>query len=113
MYTAKNVRKELEAARKEFLEANIYFQSDDKKLLLPKILEWYTKEASISSNNLLQWVSQYLDERDREVVLKCKGSTKLHKSTPHCSIEWMSYDFNFRYIFVRDLAIGSSPFLHH
>ena len=111
MYTANNIHKELEAARKEFLQASIGFQSD-KKVLLPKILEWYLKEASISSSTLLQWVSQYVDERDKETMLKC-ARLKPHKSTSHC-IEWMPYNFNFRYIFDRNLAIGStSHYLHH
>jgi hypothetical protein len=113
-YTAKSVRKELEAARKEFLEETICFQSEDKKLLLPKILEWYTREASISSSNLLQWVQQYLNEGDREAMLRCKGSTmKSPKSTVHCNVEWMAYSFSFRYIFERELAFGSSSHLQH
>lgn len=109
VYTPKNVHKELESAKREFLQASIGFQSD-KKVLLPKILEWYTREASISSNSLLDWVSQYLDEKEKEIMLKCVQS-KPHKSTSHC-IEWVSYNFNFRYLFERDLAIRFSTRMH-
>lgn len=109
VYTSKNVHEELESAKREFLQASIGFQSD-KKVLLPKILEWYAREASISSNSLLDWVSQYLDEKEKETMLKCVRA-KPHKSTSHC-IEWVSYSFNFRYLLERDLASRFSSRIH-
>lgn len=109
VYTSKNVHEELESAKREFLQASIGFQSD-KKVLLPKILEWYAREASISSNSLLDWVSQYLDEKEKETILKCVRA-KPNKSTSHC-IEWVSYSFNFRYLLERDLASRFSSRIH-
>jgi hypothetical protein len=109
VYTAKNVHRELECARKEFLQASVGFQSN-KKVLLPKVLEWYVREASISSNALIQWVSQYVDERGKETLLKCARS-KPHKSTSHC-IEWLPYNFNFGYVFDRNLVVGSASHCH-
>lgn len=109
VYTSKNVHEELEAAKREFLQASIGFQSD-KKVLLPKILEWYSREASISSNGLLDWVSQYVDEKEKETMLKCVRA-KPHKNTSHC-IEWVSYSFNFRYLLDHDLASRFSVRTH-
>ncbi|MCO5612042.1 hypothetical protein L7F22_066304 [Adiantum nelumboides] len=109
VYTSKNVHEELESAKKEFLQASIGFQSD-KKVLLPKILEWYAREASIATTTLLDWVSQFLDEKEKEMMLKCVRS-KPHKNTSHC-IEWVSYNFNFRYLFDRDLASRFSSRMH-
>ncbi|KAH7281418.1 hypothetical protein KP509_36G046500 [Ceratopteris richardii] len=101
VYTAKNVHDELESAKRQFLQASIGFQSD-KKVLLPKILEWYSREASISLSSLLDWVSQYLSEKEKETLVKCIRS-KPNKSTTHC-IEWVSYNFSFRYLFDKELA---------
>lgn len=109
VYTPKNVHEELESAKREFLQASIGFQSD-KKVLLPKIIEWYTREASITSGNLLEWVSQYVDEKENEIIQKCIRS-KPHKNTSHC-IEWISYNFNFRYIFHHHLATRFSSRMH-
>jgi hypothetical protein len=96
VYTAKNVNEELEAARTEYIQASIGFQST-KKVLLPKILDWYAKEASISSAALLESLSYCLDEEEKEILQRCIWS-KPNKNTSHC-IEWQPYNFSFRYMF--------------
>mgnify|MGYP006957852017 CR=1 FL=1 len=96
VYTSKNVNEELDAARSEYLQASIGFRND-KKVLLPKILEWYAREASISSSALLEWLSHHIDEKEKDILLKCIRS-RPNKNASHC-IEWQPYNFNFRYMF--------------
>ena len=96
VYTSKNVNEELNAARSEYIQASIGFHND-KKVLLPKILEWYAREASISSSALLEWLSHHIDEKEKEILLKCIRS-RPNKNASHC-IEWQPYNFNFRYMF--------------
>ncbi|MCO5559789.1 hypothetical protein L7F22_013393 [Adiantum nelumboides] len=102
VYTSKHVHEELETAMKEYLQASIGFQNS-KRILLPKVLEWYMKEASLSSNYLLDWIAQYVNEQDRESIRRCIHS-RPQKSATHC-LEWVPYNFGFRYILHRDLAL--------
>ena len=105
VYTEKNVYNELEMAKKEFLLASIGIQNN-RKVLLPKLLEWYAKETSIGSGSLLGWVCQNVDEIQREAIKKCI-ERKPHKTPTHC-IEWLQYNSNFRYMFSKDLVVGIS-----
>lgn len=111
VYTAKHVHEELETSMREYLQASIGFHNS-KKILLPKVLEWYTREASLSSSSLLDWVAQYVSEEDKESIRSCIHS-KPHKSATHC-IEWVPYNFSFRYILHRDLtSTRSTPSSMH
>ncbi|CBI35751.3 unnamed protein product, partial [Vitis vinifera] len=54
VYTASNIKEELEVAKREFLQANVIVKKS-RKVFLPKVLERFAKEASISSDDLLKW----------------------------------------------------------
>ncbi|CAM6093562.1 unnamed protein product [Calypogeia fissa] len=101
VYTAKHIRQELEIAKREYLEASVGVRSGSK-VLLPRILEWYSREESVSPANLLDWVSQYITEQ-QQVAIRQILQSRSHKSAAQ-SIEWLQYNSGFRYIFVRDLA---------
>lgn len=103
IYTAKNVYDELETAKREFLQASIGIQNY-RKVLLPRILERYVKETSMSSTNLLHWVSENVDKQLKSAIQKCIERKPQAKSA-QC-IEWLQYNGSFRYIFARDLAVG-------
>lgn len=97
VYTAKNVYHELDAAKRDFLHASVGI-CNENKILLPRILESFARESSIGSLDLLDWICQNVPEKLRYGIKKCM-SVKRHKC-----IEWVPYSFNFRYLFVRDLA---------
>ncbi|XP_057861370.1 uncharacterized protein LOC131069822 isoform X2 [Cryptomeria japonica] len=103
IYTAKNVYDELETAKREFLQASIGIQNH-RRVFLPRILERYAKEASITSANLLHWVSENVDKQLKTAINKCIERKPQAKSA-QC-IEWLQYNGGFRYIFVRDLTPG-------
>ncbi|KAH9301417.1 hypothetical protein KI387_013000 [Taxus chinensis] len=103
IYTAKNVYDELETAKKEFLQASIGIQNH-KRVILPRILERYAKEASINPANLLHWVSENVDKQLKTAIDKCIERKSQAKSA-QC-IEWLQYNGSFRYIFARDLTAG-------
>jgi hypothetical protein len=99
------VHKELDAAKREFLAASIGFRGE-KKVLLPKIVEWYVREASIAPSSLLDWLSQCADDkREADMLLHLARSNKSSSSNSnkHC-IEWQPYNFSFRYLFHPELA---------
>ncbi|CAM6046101.1 unnamed protein product [Sphagnum compactum] len=108
VYTAKNVRLELDVAKREFLQASVGIRGDNK-VVLPKILEWYSRELVINSAVLLEWVCQAVPGKLEAQIRQCIKNQKSHRSPAHC-LQWMSYNFGFRYIFVHDLARRISPF---
>ncbi|CAM6023277.1 unnamed protein product [Sphagnum balticum] len=108
VYTAKNVRLELDVAKREFLQASVGIRGDNK-VVLPKILEWYSRELVINSAVLLEWVCQTVPGKLEAQIRQCIKNQKSHRSPAHC-LQWMPHNFGFRYIFVRDLARRISPF---
>ncbi|CAM6041271.1 unnamed protein product [Sphagnum compactum] len=103
VYTAKNVRLELEVAKREFLQASVGIRGDSK-VLLPKILDWYSRELMINSATLLEWVCQNVPGKLEARIRQCIEVKQLYnKSSAHC-IQWSPYSFGFRYIFVQNLA---------
>lgn len=101
VYSAANVKEELEVAKKDYLQANVVVKRS-KKVFLPRILERYSKETSISSDDLLSWVCENVDKKLRDAIQKCIDSKSNRKSS-HI-MEWSPYDTRFRYVFPRDLT---------
>jgi len=108
VYTAQNVQLELGVAKREFLQASVGIR--DNKVILPKILEWYSRELVTDSAVLLEWVRrQKVSGKLEAQIHQCIKNQKSHRSPAHC-LQWMPYNFGFRYIFVHDLVRRSSPF---
>lgn len=101
VYTAENVLEELEKAKKEFLQANVVIKKS-RKIYLPRILERYAKEASLSSDDLLTWVSKNIEKKVDESIQKCFASNNRRKASQ--VVEWLPYNTRFRYVFQRNLA---------
>ncbi|TYJ06427.1 hypothetical protein E1A91_A12G233300v1 [Gossypium mustelinum] len=101
VYTASNVKEELEAAKRDFLQANVVVKKS-KKVFLPRVLERFAKEASINSDDLLNWVLENVDKKLHNSIQKCMDG-KSKKKPSHC-IDWLPYSSRFRYIFSKDLT---------
>lgn len=101
VYTASNVRDELEEAKKEFIKANVVIKKS-RKVFLPKMLERFSREASFGSDDLLKWVTENVDKKLQDSIRKCID----HKSSRKVSqiVEWLPYNSRFRYVFPKDLA---------
>lgn len=103
VYTAKNVYQELDAAKRDFLQSNIIIRKDNK-VLVPRVLEAFARESSMGSLGLLEWICQNVSEHQRRDLRSCMKIKSYNKC-----IEWTPYNFNFRYLFVRDLARWFPP----
>ncbi|KAJ4956607.1 hypothetical protein NE237_013390 [Protea cynaroides] len=99
VYTATNVKEELEVAKKEFLQANVVVKKS-RKVFLPKLLERFAKEASINSDGLLKWVSDNVDKKLHDSIQKCIDCGRKASQI----IEWLPYSTRFRYMFGKDLT---------
>ena len=73
-----------------------------KKVLLPRVLERFAKEASISSDDLLNWVIENVDNKLHNSIQKCIDGKSKKKSSQ--VIDWLPYSSRFRYIFSKDLT---------
>ncbi|KAG7016885.1 hypothetical protein SDJN02_21996 [Cucurbita argyrosperma subsp. argyrosperma] len=101
VYTASNVKEELELAKRDFLQANIVVKKS-KKVYLPKVLERFAREASISSDELPKWISENVDGKLHESIQKCMD-LQTGKKASHI-IEWLPYSSRFRYVFSTNLT---------
>ncbi|KAL2903064.1 Rho GTPase-activating protein 7 [Bienertia sinuspersici] len=98
VYTAANVRDELEQAKSEFLQTNISVKKS-KKVFLPKMLERYSREASMGLDELLKWICENVDKKLQDSIQRCFNSKKASQI-----IEWLPYSSKFRYTFSEGLA---------
>ncbi|KAB2018073.1 hypothetical protein ERO13_D08G187800v2 [Gossypium hirsutum] len=101
VYTASNVKEELEVAKREFLQANVVVKKS-KKVFLPRVLERFAKEASISSDDILNWVTENVDKKLHNSIQKCIDGKSKKKSSQ--VIDWLPYNSSFRYILSKDLT---------
>ncbi|KAJ3680604.1 hypothetical protein LUZ60_016882 [Juncus effusus] len=101
VYTAKNVLNELEKAKREFLQTNVVIKNN-KKIILPKILERFVKEASFDNQDLLKWVSENGGFELRETIRNCIELNRRKKASQ--IIEWLPYNTRFMYVFSKDLV---------
>ncbi|XP_030467626.1 uncharacterized protein LOC115686461 isoform X2 [Syzygium oleosum] len=100
VYTGSNLKAELEVARREFLQANVSVKKS--KVFLPKVLEKFAREASISTDDLLSWVIQNVDKKLQDMIQKCIDRKTNRKASQ--IIEWVPYSSRFQYIFSKDLT---------
>ncbi|XP_077216040.1 uncharacterized protein LOC143850700 isoform X2 [Tasmannia lanceolata] len=97
VYTAKRVFQELEAAKEEYIQATIIIRKE-QKFLLPKIIDSFAKDSSLSSGTLLEMIQHHLPETLRKSMQQCQ------QGKPRKSIEWVPHNFAFRYLLSKELA---------
>lgn len=100
VYTASNLREELNAAKREFLQANVVVKKSSK-VFLPKLVERFSREAAIGIDDLLGWVMESVDKKLHDSIQKCCDRKSNKKSSQ--IIEWRPYSSRFRYMFSKDL----------
>ncbi|RWW44555.1 hypothetical protein BHE74_00049676 [Ensete ventricosum] len=96
-YTAKSIYQDLEVAKAEFIQANVSVVKETK-IILPKILQYYSKDACLELVDLLKMVYDYIPEAQRKSIQTCC------KRRPDKFVEWSPYKSSFRYLVHTDLA---------
>ncbi|XP_028762585.1 uncharacterized protein LOC114720992 isoform X1 [Neltuma alba] len=100
VYSASNIREELEVAKREFLQANVIVKKS-RKVFLPKLIERYCREATLSIDDLLGWIMQNVDKKLHDSIQKRLDRKSSKKASQ--IIEWLPYNSRFRYMFSKDL----------
>lgn len=98
VYTAAGVENELEAAKKEYLQAAVGVTSK-KKLLVPKLLDWYSRDFAKDVESLLDWICLQLPTSLRNAVMECLERRGRPDEVVSQRIQVMPYEFDFRYLF--------------
>ncbi|KAE9606766.1 hypothetical protein Lal_00025864 [Lupinus albus] len=93
VYTASEVERELEAAKRDYLHAAVGITKSNK-LIIPKLLDWYLLDFAKDLESLLDWVCFQLPLELRKEAVQClerRGRQPLTEL-----IQIMPYDFTFR-----------------
>lgn len=93
MYTASKIDDELEAAKRNYLQATVGITKTNK-LIIPKLLDWYLLDFAKDLGSLLDWVCLQLPNEIRKEAVEClerRGRESLSQL-----VQMMPYDFSFR-----------------
>nr|CAB3483256.1 unnamed protein product [Digitaria exilis] len=104
VYTAGHVEEELEAAKREYLQAAVGV-SPVSGLAIPKLLHWYLPDFAKDVSSLVDWVCLQLPrelQRDavRAVEVAATGGGRRNSLTkaPRWPVRVLPYEFRFRYL---------------
>lgn len=98
IYTATEVERELEAAKRQYLQAAVGI-SKDKKLVIPKLLDWYLLDFAKDLESLVDWICLQLPNELRKEAMNC---LERPKDVPLSRVVYiMPYEFSFRYLLPR------------
>lgn len=97
MYTASQVENELEAAKREYLQAAVGISTIRKVIAMPKLLDWYLLDFAKDFESLVDWICLQLPPDLGKEAIKCLES---RKEMPLLQfIQILPYEFSFRYLF--------------
>ncbi|KAJ4836062.1 hypothetical protein Tsubulata_008963 [Turnera subulata] len=98
VYSPESVFGDLEAAKEEYIQSTLTIHRD-KKLLLPKIVESFSKDSDICLGGLVEMMEHLLPSPLRKRIHQDRHYKKFGKS-----IEWIPHNFTFRYLLSKQLA---------
>ncbi|KAA8537711.1 hypothetical protein F0562_027299 [Nyssa sinensis] len=94
VYTASQVENELEAAKRDYLQAAIGISTTKKKLAIPKLLDWYLLDFAKDLESLLDWIFLQLPSELGQEAIR---SFEIGKRSPFSQfVRVMPYEFSFR-----------------
>uniref|UniRef100_A0A5B7AKE7 DUF547 domain-containing protein n=1 Tax=Davidia involucrata TaxID=16924 RepID=A0A5B7AKE7_DAVIN len=96
VYTASQVENELEAAKRDYLQAAVGISTTKKLLAIPKLLDWYLLDFAKDTESLLDWICLQLPSELGKEAIRC---LERGNSDPLSQfVQVMPYEFSFRYL---------------
>ncbi|GFP87176.1 hypothetical protein PHJA_000861300, partial [Phtheirospermum japonicum] len=92
VYSAKSVFEDLKVAKEEFVQAMVHVHHKQRKVNLPKILQYYAKDMSLGMGALLEVVGECLTGTQRDAI------GKFVKGRPEKCVYWLEQSSSFRYL---------------
>ncbi|KAI3922019.1 hypothetical protein MKX01_005708 [Papaver californicum] len=99
IYSPKKVFLELESAKEEYVRATFGVRSKGQ-ILLPKIVESFTKDLGLCPVGLLEMIQKCMPDNLRKTMKRYQQQGGF----PRKSIEWVPHNFTFRYLISKELA---------
>ncbi|KAL6572924.1 hypothetical protein OROHE_002400 [Orobanche hederae] len=98
VYNASQIETELEAAKRDYLQAAIGISSLNK-IVIPKLLDWYLLDFAKNLDSFLDWICLQLPDELRNEAVKC---LEMGGKQPRSElVQVMPYNFSFRYLIHR------------
>ncbi|KAF7829736.1 Ternary complex factor MIP1 [Senna tora] len=94
VYSASQVEKELEVAKREYLEAAVGISTS--KFAIPKLLNWYLLDFAKDLESLLDWICLQLPSEVGKEAIHLLEKRKTEPLSQYVQI--MPYEFSFRYL---------------
>lgn len=94
VYTASQVENELEAAKRDYLQAAVGISAE--KFVIPKLLDWYLLDFAKDLDSLLDWICLQLPSELGKQAIKFLEMGK--SNVPSKFVQVVPYDFTFRYL---------------
>lgn len=94
VYTASQVENELEAAKRDYLQAAVGI-TNTNKVIIPKLLDWYLLDFAKDLESLLDWVCLQLPHDLRNETIKCLQRSGREPPVSQL-VQIMPYEFSFR-----------------
>ncbi|KZV53180.1 hypothetical protein F511_29910 [Dorcoceras hygrometricum] len=98
IYTPKRVFQELEAAKEEYIRATFGVRKD-KKIILPKIVQSFSRDSGLCAAGIMEMIQHALPESMRKSVKKRQPRNSLDNI-----IKWAPHNFAFRYLISNELV---------
>lgn len=104
LYSPKSVFQQLEAAKEEYVRANVGVRGRGQhKIILPKALELYARDAGLGAQEVVAAVECHLPEGLRDAVRRSQQQAGRARA-----VEWKPHNLAFRYLLAKEL-VGGSP----
>ncbi|XP_042493210.1 uncharacterized protein LOC122072847 isoform X2 [Macadamia integrifolia] len=100
VYKASSVFQDLKLAKEEYIQASTYIHNNTK-IILPKLLYYYAKDASLDLPGLLEIVHACVSKTQEKAIQEFIKGRRLDKH-----IQWAPQNSAIRYIIHRELAQG-------
>lgn len=101
LYSPKRLFQQLEAAKEEFIRGNVGVRGSGRRVILPKVLESYARDAGLAAQELLRVVESCLPEG-----LRAAAAAVRQQGRARGGVEWRPHNMAFRYALAREL-VGS------
>ncbi|KAL5201820.1 hypothetical protein ABZP36_036174 [Zizania latifolia] len=97
VYTAARVEEELEAAKRDYLQAAVGVSSAPAKVAIPKLLHWYLLDFAKDVDSLVDWVCLQLPSELRQQAMRVVEDGR-GVAADSCRVHVLPYEFRFRYL---------------
>ncbi|TVU33422.1 hypothetical protein EJB05_25239, partial [Eragrostis curvula] len=106
IFSAANVRQELQESLRDYIQATVS-TNDRGKLLIPKLLQSYAK-GTVEDSMLVDWICHHLTP-DQAAVIRDSSSQRKQRLLGVRSFSILAFESKFRYLFFPDSSNSQKP----